>query len=103
VPDGVYGDDEAKSLAHVTHGREDPTRAARAFLVAKSAIDEGHYVTVFLAGNAAQLIRDLVLDTLSGLATGELREHYNAIVAGGGQLSWCGPFWSMTECSRIRA
>ena len=76
----------AKILVHITHGPEDPTRAALAFLVAKSAIEEGHSVSLFLAGDAVQLLRDPVLDNLVGLGTGKLREHYDAIVAGGGRF-----------------
>lgn len=76
----------AKILIHVTIGPENPSRAALAFLVAKSAIDEGHSVSLFLAGDAVQLIRDAVLDNLVGLGTGKLREHYDAIVAGGGKF-----------------
>lgn len=52
----------AKILVHVTHGAENPTRAALAFLVAKAAVDEGHFVSLFLAGEAAQLVRESVLD-----------------------------------------
>lgn len=76
----------AKILVHVTVGPENPSRAALSFLVAKSAIDEGHMVVLFLAGDAVQLIRDAVLDNLAGLGTGKLREHYDAIVAGGGKF-----------------
>jgi uncharacterized protein len=76
----------AKILVHITNGPENPTRAALAFLVAKSGIDEGHSVSLFLAGDAVQLIRDSVLDNLAGLGTGKLREHYDAIVAGGGRF-----------------
>ncbi len=76
----------SKILVHVTHGPEHPTRAALAFLVAKTAIDEGHSVSMFLAGDAVQLIRDAVLDNLVGLGTGKLRELYDAIVAGGGRF-----------------
>jgi len=73
-------------LVHVTHGPEDPTRAALAFLVARTAVEEGHRVTLFLAGDAVQLLRDATLDGLSGLGTGRLREHYDAIVKGGGRF-----------------
>lgn len=76
----------AKILIHLTQGPENPTRAALAFIVAKSAIDEGHSVTLFLAGDAVQLVRDPVLDNLVGLGTGKLRESYDAIVAGGGRF-----------------
>ena len=75
-----------KLLVHVTHGPEHPTRAALGFLVAKAALEDGHEVSLFLAGDAVQLIRDAVLDNLSGLGTGSLRESYEAIVAGGGRF-----------------
>ena len=76
----------AKILVHVTQGPESPTRAALAFLVAKAAVEDGHSVALFLAGDAAQLIRDSVLDALSGLGTGRLREHFDALVAGGARF-----------------
>lgn len=67
-------------LVHLTHGPEHPTRAALAFNVAHSAAREGHEVTVFLAGDAVQLLRDGVLDHLQGLGTGTLRELYDGLV-----------------------
>lgn len=73
-------------LIHVTRGPEDPTRAALAFLVAKAAIEEGHSVSLFLAGDAVQLIRAEVLDQLNGLGTGSLRESFAAVIRGGGRL-----------------
>jgi predicted peroxiredoxin len=77
---------KARILVHVTHGPEQPTRAGLAFLVAKSALNEGHIVTLFLAGDAVQLIRDPVLDNLVGLGTGRLRDLYDAIVARGARF-----------------
>ena len=71
---GQAATSKARILVHVTHGPEQPTRAALAFLVAKSALDEGHTVSLFLAGDAVQLIRDPVLDNLVGLGTGRFRE-----------------------------
>jgi predicted peroxiredoxin len=79
-------ENKMKILIHVTIGPENPTRAALAFLVAKTAIEEGHTVSMFLAGDAVQLIRDNTLDNLTGLGTGKLREHLDAIVKGGGKL-----------------
>ncbi len=76
----------AKILVNITHGPEHPTRTALGFLVAKAAIEEGHTVSLFLAGDAVQLIRDATLDTLAGLGTGKLRESYDAIVSGGGRF-----------------
>jgi predicted peroxiredoxin len=73
-------------LVHITHGPEAPTRAALGLLVAGAAVEEGHEVSVFLAGDAVQLIRDSVLDSLSGLGTGSLRQSFDAVVAGGGRF-----------------
>jgi predicted peroxiredoxin len=76
----------ATILVHVTCGPENPTKAALGFLVAKAAVDEGHRVTMFLAGDGVQLLRDSVLDSLGGLGTGSLRESYDAVVAAGTQI-----------------
>ena len=76
----------ASILVHVTTGPENPTKAALAFLVAKAAVDEGHEVSMFLAGDSVQLLRDEVLDSLAGLGTGSLRESYDAVVAAGTRL-----------------
>ena len=73
-------------LVHVTCGPESPTKAALAFLVARAAADEGHEVSMFLAGDGVQLLRDPVLDALTGLGTGSLRESYDAVVAAGARL-----------------
>lgn len=73
-------------LVHLTSGPEAPTRAALGLLVARAALDEGHDVNVFLAGDAVQLIRDAVLDSLTGVGTGSLRESFDAIVSGGGRF-----------------
>ena len=55
----------ASILVHITHGPEHPSRAALGFHVAKASIDEGHEVTMFLAGDAVQLMRAGALDGLS--------------------------------------
>lgn len=76
----------ANILVHVTHGPEHPTRAALGFLVARSAAAEGHKVSLFLAGDAVQLMRAAVIDTLTGLGTGTLREHYDHLVDSGSRF-----------------
>jgi uncharacterized protein len=73
----------ARILVHITHGPEHPTRAALGFLVARAAVQQGHTVALFLAGDAAQLLRDGVLDSLAGLGTGRLRELYDDLAAAG--------------------
>ena len=73
----------SKFFVHIATGPENPTRAALGFLVARTAADEGHHVTMFLAGDAVQLIRDAALHNLEGLGTGNLRAHYDALKAAG--------------------
>jgi len=77
-----------KLLVHITFGPEAPSRAALGLLVARAGIDEGHEVSIFFAGDAVQLIRDAVLDSLTGLGTGSLRESFDAI-AGAVDASTC--------------
>jgi uncharacterized protein len=76
----------AKLLIQITHGPEHPTRAALGFLVGRAAVEAGHDVTIFLAGDAVQLLREPVLDNLVGLGTGSLRESYDALRAGGARV-----------------
>src|SRR5687768_17364538 len=61
------GSPMGKLLVHITCGPEAPTRAALGLLVARAAIEGGHEVSVFLAGDGVQLIREPVLDSLNGL------------------------------------
>src|ERR671915_2170344 len=76
----------ATILIHLTSGPEHPTRAALGFLVGKAAVEDGHEVSLFLAGDAVQLLRPAVLDSLVGLGTGSLRESYDALVGGGARF-----------------
>jgi predicted peroxiredoxin len=75
-----------KFLIHVTTSPKDSTKAALAFLVAKTAIEEGHTVNLFLAGDAVNLLQDKYLNSVAGLGTGKLSEHFAAIVKGGGKF-----------------
>ncbi len=70
-------------LVHVTHGPESPTRAALAFLVARTAAEEGHDVTMFLAGDAVYLLKPEVVAALDGIGTGSLAEHVAAVAEAG--------------------
>jgi predicted peroxiredoxin len=73
-------------LVHLTSGPENPTKAALAFLVARTAVEQGHAVSMFLTGDAVQLLRDSTLDGLTGVGTGKLREHFDIIAKGGGRF-----------------
>lgn len=71
-----------KFLIHVYSGPDNPTRAALGFLVALTAMNEGHDVTLFLAGDGASLITDNALSSVEGVGTGKLQDHFNALMAG---------------------
>src|SRR5712691_5941237 len=83
---GVHNCGMSKLLIHITRGPEDPTRAALGFLVGSAALEDGHEVSLFLAADAVQLLREPVLDALVGLGTGRLRDSYDALVAGGARF-----------------
>lgn len=70
-------------LVHVTHGPEAPTRAALACLVAKAAVDGGHDVTMFFAGDGALLMKDAVVHSLHGIGTGSLADSLPFLVEAG--------------------
>ena len=73
----------AKLLVHLATGPENPTRAALALLVARTAASEGHEVRLFLAGDAVQLARPETADAVSGVGTGSFAEHWNALAEAG--------------------
>ena len=71
-----------KFLVHIHSGPDSPTKAALGFLVALTAMKEGHEVSLFLAGDGAALITDDALSQVQGTGTGALREHFDALVQG---------------------
>lgn len=75
-----------KFVIHVTTGQDNPTKAALSFLVAKTALEEGHQVTLFLAGDAVLLLKDDIMQSITGVGTGKLSDHYKVIVEKGGKF-----------------
>src|SRR5947199_340239 len=71
----------AKILIHLATGPENPSRAALALLVAKTAVSEGHDVQVFLAADAVQLARPETAGAVQGVGTGSFAEHWDALTA----------------------
>ena len=69
----------ATILVHVATGPENPTRAALGLLVARAAAEEGHDVRVFLAGDAVQLARTETAEATTGVGTGSVSEHLDAL------------------------
>ena len=76
----------SRFLIHIHTGVENPTKAALGFLVAATALKEGHQVDLFLAGDAVLLLSEDALANLEGKGTGGLRAHFDAIVSGGGRF-----------------
>ena len=76
----------SRLLVHLATGPENPTRAALALLVARTALEAGYDVTLFIAGDGVAVLRPETLDAGQGIGTGSLREHYDALVAGGARI-----------------
>lgn len=72
-----------KLLVHLATGPENPTRAALALLVARTAAEAGEEVQLFLAGDAVQLARPQTAEAATGIGTGNFAEHWDALVAAG--------------------
>jgi uncharacterized protein len=73
----------ARILVHLATGPENPTRAALALLVARTAAEEGHEVQVFLAGDGVHLARAETADASAGIGTGSVSEHLDALAKAG--------------------
>lgn len=73
----------ANLLVHLATGPENSTRAALALLVARAAVEGGHDVRVFLAGDAVQLARPETADAVHGIGTGAFAEHWHALTEAG--------------------
>ena len=73
-----------KILIHVNTAPTDPTKAALAFLVAKTVVAEGHQLALFVAGDGVHLLTEEVASRTEGLGTGKLTEHFEALNAAHG-------------------
>src|SRR4029079_717118 len=73
----------AKLLVHLATGPENPTRGALALLVARTAMDEGHDVQIFLAADGVQYARPATASTVQGVGTGSFGEHWEALTTAG--------------------
>ena len=80
----------AKILIHVTTAPSDATKAALAFLIAKTVMDEGHQLSLFVAGDGVHLLTRAVAQVTEGLGTGKLSEHLAAIDAGDAEIYFSG-------------
>ena len=69
----------AKILFNITNGTNNATKATLGFMLARTAVEEGHEVSVFLNADAVSLVRQPVLENLVGLGTGSLSEHFKVL------------------------
>ena len=76
----------ARFLVHIHTGPENPTKAALGFLVAATALKDGHQVDLFLAGDGVLLIGEDALSNLEGEGTGNLGAHFESIIGAGGRF-----------------
>jgi predicted peroxiredoxin len=86
----------SRLLVHIATGPENATRAALGLLVARTALGAGHDVDIFLAGDAVGLLRSATLDAGAGIGTGSMREHVDALAAGGAR------FYASGQSSKAR-
>jgi predicted peroxiredoxin len=73
----------ARILVHSATGPENATRAALALLVARTAVEEGHEVQVFIAGDGVHLADEEKAAATNGLGTGSVAEHLAALRGAG--------------------
>lgn len=73
-------------LVHIHTGPDNPTKAALGFIVAATALKQGHNVTVFLAGDGASLITDESIGSVVGVGTGKLQESFDTLRDGGARF-----------------
>ena len=64
-----------------TAGSDDPTRAGLPFNFAMGALEAGHQPQIFLAGEAAYLMKDSVIAAIMPVAMPPLKEMIDAVVA----------------------
>jgi predicted peroxiredoxin len=73
----------SRLLVHIATGPENPTRVALGLLVARTALGAGHAVDLFIAGDGVGILRPATLEAAAGIGTGSMREHVEALAAGG--------------------
>jgi predicted peroxiredoxin len=71
----------ARILYLGTAGSDDPTRAGFPFNFAMGALDAGHQPEIFLAGEAAYLMKDAVIASVQPVAMPALKEMLDELVA----------------------
>jgi predicted peroxiredoxin len=76
----------ARLLVQISTGPEQATRVALGLFVGRMALEQGHEVDLFFAGDGVQTLRPETLELIQGIGTGSAREHYEALASGGARL-----------------
>ena len=76
----------SRLFVHIATGPENPTRIALALSRGPRCAELGHEVDVFIAGDGVSVLRPETLDLANGIGTGSIREHVDALVAGGARF-----------------
>ena len=63
-----------------TYGTDDPTRATLLFSLASGALDSGHEPIFFLMGEAVNLLKTSVVDSIQGIGNLPMREFVNKML-----------------------
>ena len=81
----------SKFVFVLTRGLEDPTRATRAFQLAKAANETGHDVSVFLTDDAVLLMREGLIDNVIAPTGDEAASHLQALLTNKVPIYLCTP------------
>lgn len=73
-------------LVHIATGPENPTRMALGLRVARMAVDAGHEVSLFLAGDAVDVLRAETRQAVEGIGIGTAQEQWEVLMAGGATI-----------------
>ncbi len=76
----------ARLLFQITTGPENTTKGALGLIVARTAAADGHDVDVFFAGDGVDYLRRETREAATGVGTGNVDEHFDALVAAGAGL-----------------
>ena len=64
-----------KLLVHIITGVENPSRSVLGFLVAKTALEDGHEVSVFCAGDGVTSLHEITTNEMQGVGLGTLSDN----------------------------
>jgi uncharacterized protein involved in oxidation of intracellular sulfur len=64
-----------------TYGSDDPTRATLPFVAALGAVEAGHTPQIFLAGEATNLMKDVIAEQVHGVGWPAMKDLLQKAIA----------------------